>query len=95
MDKQYFIDGRNVAWREFLEALNSGNYTLTTCTDTEEYLVLGNAALEIAKLKRRLLDTDYQAIKYAEGRLTEEEYTEMKARRQAWRDRINELEQGG
>ena len=47
---------------------------------------------EIAELKVKLDATDYQAIKYAEGVLTEEEYTEMKAQRQAWRDRINELE---
>lgn len=47
---------------------------------------------EIAELKKKLEATDYQAIKYAEGVLTEEEYAEMKAQRQAWRDRINELE---
>lgn len=47
---------------------------------------------EIAELKSKLDATDYQAIKYAEGFLTDEEYAEMKAQRQAWRDRINELE---
>ena len=48
---------------------------------------------EIAELKAKLAATDYQAIKYAEGVLSEEEYAEMKAQRQAWRDRINELEE--
>ena len=47
---------------------------------------------EIAELKKKLADTDYMAIKYAEGVLSEKEYAEMKAQRQAWRDRINELE---
>ena len=47
---------------------------------------------EIAELKARLEATDYQAIKYAEGCFTEEEYAPIKAERQAWRDRINELE---
>lgn len=47
---------------------------------------------EIAELKAKLAETDYQAIKYAEGLLTAEEYAEMRAQRQAWRDRINELE---
>ena len=47
---------------------------------------------EIAELKAKLEATDYQAIKYAEGLLSDEEYAEMKAQRQAWRDRINELE---
>ena len=48
---------------------------------------------EIAELKRLLTETDYKAIKYAEGWITAEEYAETKAQRQAWRDRINELEQ--
>lgn len=47
---------------------------------------------EIARLKEQLTDTDYKAIKYAEGWLTADEYAETKAQRQQWRDRINELE---
>lgn len=50
------------------------------------------ARYEIAELKVKLAATDYQAIKYAEGVLTAEEYADVKAQRQAWRDRINELE---
>lgn len=48
--------------------------------------------LRIIQLKQLLSDTDYQAIKYAEGVLTEEEYADMKAQRIAWRKEINELE---
>ena len=51
------------------------------------------ADLEIHSLKQMLADTDYQAIKYAEGWLTEAEYAEIKKQRQAWRERINELEE--
>lgn len=47
---------------------------------------------EIAVLKQSLAETDYQAIKFAEGLITESEYAEIKAKRQAWRDEINELE---
>lgn len=47
---------------------------------------------KIEILKQKLKDTDYKAIKYAEGQLTEEEYASTKAERQGWRDRINELE---
>lgn len=47
---------------------------------------------EIATLKGYLAETDYKAIKYAEGWITAEEYAETKAQRQVWRDRINELE---
>lgn len=52
-----------------------------------------NAKREIAKLKQNLFDTDYKAIKYAEGYLTEEEYAPIKLQRQAWRDEINALEE--
>ena len=48
---------------------------------------------EIQELKEKLKNSDYQAIKYAEGWLSEEEYAPVKAKRQQWRDRINELEQ--
>ena len=46
----------------------------------------------INTLKFRLSKTDYQAIKYAEGELSEEEFAEVKAQRKAWRAEINELE---
>ena len=47
----------------------------------------------IEELKANLAATDYQAIKHSEGLITEEEYAPIKARRQAWRDEINELEE--
>lgn len=59
---------------------------------TEEELERISANREIAELKVKLEKTDYQAIKYAEGVLSEKEYAEMKAQRQEWRKRINELE---
>lgn len=43
-------------------------------------------------LKKLLADTDYKAIKYAEGLISETEYTITKAQRQAWRDEINAIE---
>ena len=59
---------------------------------TEEELERMTAKREIAELKAKLQETDYQAIKYAEGVLSEKEYAETKAQRQEWRKRINELE---
>jgi hypothetical protein len=47
---------------------------------------------QILGLKRKLSNTDYKAIKYAEGWLTDEEYSTVKSERQALRDRINALE---
>ena len=51
------------------------------------------AEREIRVLKSNLSATDYQAIKYAEGEMTAEEYAETKEKRIAWRARINELEE--
>ena len=48
--------------------------------------------LEIARLKHLLADSDYKAIKFAEGEITAEEYAETKVQRKAWRDEINRLE---
>lgn len=55
-------------------------------------LVKTEQLIEIEELKQKLFDTDYQAIKYAEGLISEEEYESIKVKRQSWRDRINELE---
>lgn len=49
-------------------------------------------AAEIRTLKKSLADTDYKAIKYAEGVMTDEDYQATGIQRQAWRRRINELE---
>ena len=50
-------------------------------------------SLQIDILKLQLSATDYKAIKYSEGWLTEEEYAPIKAERQALREQINRLEQ--
>lgn len=50
------------------------------------------AEREIETLKRNLADTDYQAIKYAEGVMTESEYAPIKSQREDWRYRINYLQ---
>jgi len=47
---------------------------------------------EIAILKRKLRETDYQAIKASEGITSQEEYAPIKAQRQSWREEINTLE---
>lgn len=45
----------------------------------------------IFELKEQLKATDYIACKIAEGAATPEEYAEVIAQRQAWRDQINLL----
>lgn len=60
---------------------------------TEDELAKIAAEREISELKQKLRDTDYQAIKYAEGMYTLTEYAPIREQRQAWRDRINHLEE--
>ena len=47
---------------------------------------------QIAQLKMQLRNTDYQALKFAEGQITATDYEAIKVQRQAWRDEINRLE---
>lgn len=47
----------------------------------------------IFELKMNLQETDYQAIKYAEGELPYSEYEPVRKQRREWRAEINRLEQ--
>lgn len=49
------------------------------------------AFFKIYEFKKYLKDTDYKAIKYAEGAISEEEYTPIKKARANARAMINEL----
>ena len=46
----------------------------------------------IDELKQKLADTDYIACKIAEGAATKEDYADVIAQRQAWREEINTLQ---
>lgn len=76
-------------------AVVDGKFTIKRRTPTVEELHNDDIQAinkEINELKKKLFDTDYKAIKYSEGWLTDEEYAEVKAQREEWRKRINELE---
>ena len=47
---------------------------------------------QINEYKDKLRETDYKALKYFEGFISEEEYKPIKEERQTYRDKINELE---
>lgn len=77
---------------------NGYKFDLTTNTIVEDTTPQAIVEQEtksdrVSELKVLLNQTDYQAIKYAEGLITEEEYAPIKAQRQEWRDEINVLEQ--
>ena len=76
-------------------AVVDGKFTIKRRTPTIEELHnddIESINREINVLKKRLFDTDYKAIKYSEGWLTDKEYAEVKAQREEWRKRINKLE---
>ena len=47
---------------------------------------------QINELKSNLYNTDYKAIKYAEGLISYSEYLPTLQERKAWREEINKLE---
>ena len=61
--------------------------------DILKHDLLNSAKETISTLKEQLSATDYKAIKYAEGWISEDDYAPVKALRQALRERINMLEQ--
>lgn len=47
---------------------------------------------QINALKQLLVQTDYQALKFSDGAMAEDEYAPVRQRRAEWRAKINELE---
>lgn len=58
---------------------------------TESMILIEHYQSEIIELKKYLSDTDYKAIKFAEGEITENDYQEVKSQRHDARVRINKL----
>lgn len=94
-----FADGIEVETvpENFEELFIPGRYIYESGLITEDpdfTPPVDNTALlnQIGELKAELSETDYKALKYMEGWLTEEEYAPIKAQRQALREQINELE---
>ena len=72
--------------------INGWTYRKDVCPmKTEEDKLKDQYRLEIQQLKKQLSDTDYKAIKFAEGQISESEYASVRAERQGYRDRINYL----
>ena len=60
---------------------------------TPEELLSSAKSNKLSSLQKLLNDTDYKAIKYAEGVITEEEYAPTKEKRQVWRAAYNAIEE--
>jgi hypothetical protein len=52
-----------------------------------------NYKAEIVALKSLLADTDYKALKHADGVMSDEEYESIREQREEWRRLINEYEE--
>ena len=76
--------------QQYIDLLN-GNLTVKNgkIIDNTENKI---AEQRIAELKQMLSDTDYKAIKYAEGELPYAEYESTRKQRREWRAEINNLE---
>ncbi len=77
-----------------MRIFENGKYRDMT-PEEEEYLKSkpDETAFQITELKKQLAESDYKAIKYAEGWYTEEEYAPIKDERQRLRSKINALEE--
>jgi len=85
------VDGEIVKTKIGTKTITKTRPILIPNDPTEEN-ARNEAITRIAELKRYLSDTDYQAIKFAEGELPEEEYAPIREDRKAWRAEINEKE---
>lgn len=84
-------EGFKVKWNK---ETSKWEYEEVKKEEPEEYVPTEAEKLqmEISKKKGELSLSDYKAIKYAEGWISEEEYAPIKAERQVIRDEINALE---
>ena len=76
-------------------AVENGEFVIKRRTPSEAETKADSIASinqQIRELQGKLAATDYQALKYSEGWITEKDYTEIKANRQSWRDAINQLQ---
>ena len=77
-------------------AVINGEFTIKRRTPTSQEIKADEIVSinkQIQELKQKLSDTDYKAIKYSEGWITEKDYAEVKQQRENWRSTINKLEE--
>lgn len=90
--KVLLVDGCEVHGASAAMYAAQGYYPYTPPEPTAEEAAEQQRLARIDELRTLLAESDYKAIKYAEGWITAEDYAAVKAQRQAWRDEINELE---
>lgn len=97
--KTYPGGGKDVKWvvdspaSVAAEAYDEYEDILVYTPYSDEELEKIAARQRIAELKRSLRDTDYLALKFAEGWIKSKDYEATLVVRQSWRDEINLLEE--
>lgn len=76
-----------------MRVYDSGIYRDMTEAELSEITLAVSPEAQIESLKQKLADTDYIAIKYAEGWISDADYADTKKIRQSWRDEINEIQE--
>ena len=101
VDNPEFLSLKKYALEEVLAIIENANANgkiiqpsgnTFVLVDKPEPTAEETARQRIEVLKTFLDKTDYQAIKFAEGALSAEDYADMKAKRANWRKEINDLE---
>lgn len=84
---------------EIVLAYNGEYFLPLSETQTQKYIdemnhffTLNDLKCKVDTYKQLLADSDYKAIKYAEGLISAEEYEPIKLERQSYRDEINRVE---
>lgn len=60
---------------------------------SEEELLAAAKNSKLAELRQLLNNTDYKAIKFAEGAMSAQEFEPVRLKRQAWREAYNAIEE--
>ncbi len=84
-------DGRIIThfFREDGIVVKDGDFSI--CLEYDE--VQKKQYARIRELKKLLAESDYKALKYSEGVMTEEEYFPIREDREKWRAEINRIEE--
>jgi hypothetical protein len=92
--KTYANGGQDVRWVVDVEG-SKGEEAYDETETINVYIPYTDYELakkRIDELKEMLKNTDYQAIKFAEGVMYESEYAPIRTQRQPWREEINRLQ---
>lgn len=87
-DEEYY-KSEGMTLQEVEQAYDGGWYLKGYAPEKPQSLINQE---RIKELKKNLSKTDYITAKIAEGSATKEEYADVIAQRQVWRDEINDLQ---